>query len=177
VDAPGRLYWDLRPHHRYPTIEFRAADVTPRLEDAVAAAALARTVVAGIVTGALCEPRLPGSVAQSLLGENGWRAARDGTDAVLVDVFAPEPRTVPVRDAVLGVARRLRPVAAALGDAASLDALEEVFDRGCAAKRMRAVAEEQGGDLAALARWIADETVLGLGMDRRSEQRLETTTP
>ena len=37
VDAPGRIYWDLRPHHRYPTVEFRAADVTPRLEDAVAA--------------------------------------------------------------------------------------------------------------------------------------------
>jgi carboxylate-amine ligase len=177
VDAPGRLYWDLRPHHRYPTIEFRATDVTPRLEDAVAAAALARAVVAGIVTGVLREPDLPGAVAQPLLGENGWRAARDGTDAVLVDVFAREPRTVPVREAVLDAARRLRPVAAALGDAAALDALEEVFDRGCAAKRMRAVADEAGGDLAALARWTADETVLGLGMDRRSEQRLETITP
>ena len=42
IDAPGRLYWELRPHHRYPTLEFRVCDVTPRLEDVVAAAALAR---------------------------------------------------------------------------------------------------------------------------------------
>ena len=176
LDGPGRLYWDLRPHHRYPTVEFRAADVTPRLEDAVAAAALARAVVAGVVEGVLREPALPGAVAQALLGENSWRAARDGTDAVFVDVFAAEPRTVPARDAVLGVAEALRPLAAALGDGEALDALGALFERGCAARRMRETAAGMDGDLRRLARWTADETVLGLGMDRRNEQRPEETT-
>jgi len=177
LDGPGRLYWDLRPHHRYPTVEFRAADVTPRLEDAVAAAALARAVVAGVVRGVLREPALPASIAQALLGENAWRAARDGTDAVFVDLFAPEPRTVPAREAVLGLAERLRPLAAELGDAESLDALAGVFERGCAARRMREAAAAMDGDLRRLALWAADETVLGLGMDRRNEQRLEEKTP
>jgi carboxylate-amine ligase len=176
LDGPGRLYWDLRPHHRYPTIEFRAADVTPRLEDAVAAAALARAVVAGVVEGVLREPALPGAVAQALLGENSWRAARDGTDAVFVDVFAREPRTVSARDAVLGLAERLRPLAAELGDGESLDGLGALFERGCAARRMREAAAAMDGDLRRLALWAADETVLGLGMDRRTEQRLEETT-
>jgi carboxylate-amine ligase len=177
LDGPGRLYWDLRPHHRYPTVEFRAADVTPRLEDAVAAAALARAVVAGVVEGVLREPPLPGAVAQALLGENSWRAARDGTDAVFVDLFAPEPRTVPARDAVLELAERLRPLAVELGDGESLDTLAPLFERGCAARRMREAAAAMDGDLARLALWTADETVLGLGMDRRNEQRLEETTP
>jgi carboxylate-amine ligase len=176
LDGPGRLYWDLRPHHRYPTVEFRAADVTPRLEDAVAAAALARAVVAGVVEGVLREPPLPGAVAQALLGENSWRAARDGTDAVFVDLFAREPRTVPAREAVLELAERLRPLAAELGDGGSLDMLAPLFERGCAARRMREAAAAMGGDLARLALWTADETVLGLGMDRRNEQRLEETT-
>ncbi len=176
VDTPARIYWDLRPHHRYPTLEFRAADVTPRLEDAVAIAALARAVVAGIAAGVIGEPALPGSLAQPLLGENSWRAARDGTEAEFVDVFAAAPRTVSARDAVLGLAERLRPLARELGDAESLDALEEVFERGCAAARMRRAAAELGGDLRRLALWAADETVLGLGMDRRGEQRLEETT-
>lgn len=176
VDTPGRIYWDLRPHHRYPTVEFRASDVTPRLEDAVAGAALARAVVAGIAAGVLEEPRLPSSVAQPLLGENSWRAARDGTDAELVDVFADTPRTIPVREAVLGLAAKLGPLASELGDGDSLAALEEVFDRGCAAVRMRRAMDELGGDLRRLSLWAADETVLGLGMDRRNEQRLEETT-
>jgi carboxylate-amine ligase len=177
VDAPGRLYWDLRPHHAYPTIEFRAADVTPRLEDAVATAALARAVVAGVASGVLAEPSLPGPVAQPLLGENSWRAARDGTDAEFVDVFAAEPRTVPAREAVLGTAERLMPIARALGDEESLAALEGLFERGGAAVRMRRAFEgELERDLRRLALWTADETVLGLGMDRRGEQRLEEST-
>jgi carboxylate-amine ligase len=176
VDAPGRIYWDLRPHHKYPTVEFRAADVMPRLEDAVAGAALARAVVAGVAAGILREPELPAAVAQPLLGENSWRAARDGTGADFVDLWAAEPRTVAARDAVLGLAERLRPLAVELGDGESLDALEGLFERGCAAVRMRRAAEEMGGDLRRLALWAADETVLGLGMDRRGEQRLEETT-
>jgi carboxylate-amine ligase len=176
IDAPGRLYWDLRPHHRYPTIEFRAQDVTPRLEDAIAAAALARAVVAGVAEGILGEPALPSAVAQPLLGENAWRASRDGTEAVFVDAFAPEPRTIAARDAVGELAERLRPLAAELGDAGALDGVGEVFERGCAAVRMRGVAREAGGDLRRVTAWTADETLLGLGLDRRSEQRLQETT-
>ena len=177
VDDPGRLYWELRPHHRYPTVEFRVMDATPRMEDAVAAAALARALVAGIVEGAVAEPALPPAILQPLLGENAWRAARDGTDAVFVDVHADAPRTLPARDAVLRLARTLRPIADALGDAEALDALEGVFERGCAAKRMRAVADEGDGAEGALERvveWAADETVLGAGVDRRASQRTGT---
>ena len=173
VDSPGRLYWELRAHHRYPTVEFRVADSTPRLDDAVASAALARAIVAGVAEGVLREPELPGAVVQPLLGENAWRASRDGTDAVFVDLWAREPATVSAKDAVLGLAERLRPLAAALGDADALDMLPGLFERGCAAVRMREVAREADGDLARVALWTADETVLGAGMDRRAEQRVE----
>jgi carboxylate-amine ligase len=175
VDAPGRVYWDLRPHHRYPTIELRVMDVTPRLDDAVAAAAFARALVAGVAEGIVREPDLPGAVLQPLLGENAWRAARHGTEAVFVDVHAGEPRTIAARDAVLEMAERLAPLARALGDGDALDGVEALFERGCAAARIRARAEELEGDLGRLALWLADETVLGAGMDRRASQRSEQT--
>jgi carboxylate-amine ligase len=174
IDAPGRLYWDLRPHHRYPTVEFRVTDVTPRLDDAVAAAALARAIVAGVVEGVLVEPDLPAAVVQALLGENAWRASRDGTDAEMVDLWSAVPRAEPAREAVSRLADRLLPLAERLGDAEDLARLEGVLERGSVAHTLRRVARESGGDLKELVRWIADETVLGVGLDRRTLQRAET---
>lgn len=171
IDAPGRIYWDLRPHHLYPTLEFRVADVTPRLSDAVATAALARAIVAAAAEGILREPDIPESLLHPLLGENAWRAARDGLEAELVDLTADAPRTIGVRDAIVRLAEVVEPVAAALGDREAMAELPEVLERGSAATRIRREAERSGGDLGKLALWLARETTLGVGLDRRTEQR------
>lgn len=169
IDAPGRLYWDVRAHHVYPTVEFRIADTTPRLEDAVAIAALARAMVAAAVRGILREPRHPEALVHALLVENGWRAARYGVDAELIALDGDPPAAVPAREAIGALAERLAPVADGLGDADALDALGRLLERGEAAGRLRR--RSDAGDLPALVRWLADETVLGLGIDRRAEQR------
>lgn len=174
IDAPGRLYWDLRPHHRYPTVEFRVTDVTPRLGDAVAAAALARAIVAGVLDGTLVEPELPGVVAQALLGENAWRASRDGTGAEMVDLWGAGPRVEPAREAIARLADRLSTHAERLGDATEFGNLARVLETGSVAHEMRRRVEKSGGDLKVLVRWAADETVLGAGLDRRTFQREET---
>ncbi|HEX2187243.1 MAG TPA: 2-amino-4-hydroxy-6-hydroxymethyldihydropteridine diphosphokinase [Longimicrobiaceae bacterium] len=171
IDAPGRVYWDVRPHHQYPTLEYRVADVTPRVEDAVAAAALARAVTAGAVEGVLREPELPDAVLGPLLRENAWRASRDGLGAELVVVEDERVEVVPAREALLRLAERLAPVAERLGDGDVLAGLPAVLERGDAAARIRARAEQAGGDLRQVVRWLADETVLGVGLDRRTEQR------
>lgn len=171
IDTAGRLYWDLRPHHQYPTVEFRVADVTPRLEDAVLAAALARAIVAGVVEGVLREPDLPEAILQALLSDNAWRAARDGLEAELVDPCADRPRVVPVREALLTLAEHLAPLVRELGDEEVMAALPAILERGEAAGRMRHQHERLGGDLAKLVQWLAAEAVVGLGLDRRAEQR------
>ncbi|HEX8430176.1 MAG TPA: hypothetical protein VF625_02770, partial [Longimicrobium sp.] len=150
-------------------------DVTPRLDDAVAAAALARAIVAAVVDGTLVEPTLSPPVVQALLGENSWRASRDGTDAELVDLWSPAPRAESARAAIERLVDRVWPHAERLGDAAELERIAALLDRGSAAHTMRRVAGENGGDLKELVRWIADETVLGVGLDRRTLQRAETT--
>ncbi|CAN5413664.1 carboxylate-amine ligase [soil metagenome] len=171
IDATGRLYWDMRPHHTYPTLELRVADVTPRLEDAVVAAALVRVVVVGAIEGVLREPELPTSLLQTLLADNAWYAARDGLEAEFVDLTAATPRTLPAREALLGLAEQLAPLAQVLGDGEVLAGLPAVLERGGAAARIRAQHQRHGGDIPALMRWLADEALLGLGLDRRREQR------
>jgi len=174
IDAPGRVYWEIRPHHRYPTLEFRVADVTPRIEDAVTTAALARAITAGAAQGVLREPDLPEAIVGPLLRENAWRASRDGLGAEMVDFSSGEPATVPVREALVRLADTLAPVAERLGDADTLAELPALLERGDAALRIRAQAKKLGGDLQELVRWMADETILGVGMDRRTEQREAT---
>lgn len=171
IDAPGRLYWELRPHSEYPTLEFRSADVTPRLEDAVAIAALARALVLAAAEGELPEPDLPDSFVLPFLVENAWRASRDGIDAELVDLSGANPQAVPARAAIAELLRRLEPVLRATGDEDAAEVVEGLLRRGTAADRIRARKAETGEELSDLVRWLADETVLGLGMDRRAEQR------
>ena len=152
IDAAGRLYWDIRPHHEYATVEFRVADVTPRLDDAVAIAALARALVAGIVEGEIADSDLPEPIVQTLLSDNAWRAARWGPDAEIVDI-ASDARRLRVRDAVLELAERLEGVAVRLGDADAFRLIPELLQRGGAARRMREAYENSGEDWSELVRW------------------------
>lgn len=171
IDGPGRLYWDVRPHHEYPTLEFRVADVTLRLQDAVVAAALARSVVAAAAEGQLSEPPLPDSVLHPILGDSIYRAARDGLDAEIMEFPDGEPRVVPLRTALPNLREAVEPIAAALGDSEAWAMLPAALERGGAAQRIREQHREFGGDMQRLALWMAGETVLGTGLDRRGEQR------
>lgn len=174
IDAPGRLYWEMRPHHAYPTIEVRVTDCTPRLDDAVAVAALTRAIVAGAAEGLLPDTPLPEPFLQTLLSDNGWRASRHGTRAELADLESADPRTISATAWVERLAERLEGVAAALGDGDEFARLPELLARGCAADAIRARAERVGNGKP-LALWLADETVAGAGMDRRRRLRLEET--
>ncbi|CAN5203396.1 carboxylate-amine ligase [soil metagenome] len=172
LDSPGRLYWAIRPHHRFPTIEFRVCDVTPRVEDAALIATLARALVASIVSGTIREPDLPESHRWVLLDENLWRAARDGLAARWAELDGSRPREIDAAESLRRLADRLAPTAEELGDGEILARLPETLKRGDAAARIRARAREVGTDAPALVDWLATETTLGLGLDRRSEQRV-----
>lgn len=169
IDAPGRIYWELRAHHQYPTLEFRVADVTPRVDDAVCIAVLTRALVVATVRGMVAEPPMSEPILRTLLVENGWRASRDGLRAELIDLEQAALPVLPAAEAVFRLAERLAPLAEELGDEEALQCLPELLERGDAAARIRERRAE--GEWAEVVRWLADETVLGLGMDRRTEQR------
>lgn len=165
------LYWSVRPHPTYPTLEFRATDVCPRAEDAVAIAALTRALTCAAAEGTVSDaaPTLPESQMDEILAANEWRATRHGLEATLIDPMSPGGAT-PVRSAVRRLVDRVMRTAEELGDAHELARVEALLERGCGADRMRRVFRECNG-FVPLVRWLAAETLLGTGLDQRQAQR------
>jgi glutamate---cysteine ligase / carboxylate-amine ligase len=170
IDGPGRIYWAVRPHHLYPTLEFRVADVTPRIADAVAIATLLRALTYAGAAGLLHDDEAEEAVVLPFMSENLWLAARDGIDAELVFHTPVGPRVMPVRERLAELTECVRAVADDADDAVGWAALETLAGRGGAANQIRTRLEE-GADERQLMSWLADETLLGAGLDRRTETR------
>jgi glutamate---cysteine ligase / carboxylate-amine ligase len=166
------VYWLIRRHPEYPTVEFRMCDVCTRVEDAAAIAGLARVLVAAAAEDGLAEPApadwTPEAV-DAALSDDCWRAARHGLDACLVTAGG-DGAGVPVRDALLRLLDGVQRTADALGEDDVPAAIETILRRGTAADRARAFNRECA-DLRLLVAWLQAETMLGVGMDRRRAQR------
>jgi carboxylate-amine ligase len=80
----SKIWWDVRPHHKFPTLEFRVCDVCTRVDEAVCIAAILQAVVAKLWK--LRRDNMTFRVyPQTLIEENKWRAARFGLDGKLID--------------------------------------------------------------------------------------------
>jgi glutamate---cysteine ligase / carboxylate-amine ligase len=172
VQDDRTLYWSLRPHPVYPTLEFRVADVCPRLEDAVAIAALVRALVATAADGELSVPWREGAprpLDEVLLRSSEWLAARYGLAAQILPM-EPGAAPVPVAAAIRGLVERVRARAEAMGDGEALAGVEQLLRRGNGADRLRREYREAGGMLPVM-HWLIAETMLGTGLDRRAGQR------
>lgn len=167
------LYWSVRPSARYPTVEIRAPDACPTIDDAVGIAALVRALVRrAAVTPEKKRRRFSpfsASLDDVLLDTNEWRVARYGLDATLLDPSAREEAVV-ARVAVRRLLRELRPFAEEGGDADALDHVRTILRRGNASDRMRSLARS-GHSIGDIMDWLQGETRLGVGLDRRHAQR------
>lgn len=169
---PWNLYWSMRPHPKYPTVEFRVMDVCPSLRDAAAVTAFARALVHAAATGVITDDapsHVSASLEQELLRVNEWRVARDGLDGRLIDTQTGSGH-VPVRDAIRATLDRISRSAEQLGDMATLAHVERILERGNAAERMRVIHRE-GASLRGLVDWLVSESMVGTGLDRRGTQR------
>lgn len=156
IDAPARLYWDLRPSARYPTLELRIADVPQTVEESVTVAGLFRALVVEAVADDAAGLPIP-SVRPELLRAALWRAARYGLEGDLLDVRAPASR--PAREVVADLLVRLRPHLDALGDTERVGAgVGRVLAEGTGAERQRA-AHARRGSLDDVTEAIARATV------------------
>jgi carboxylate-amine ligase len=152
------IWWDLRPHPRLGTIEFRICDAQTRMETVALLTALVQSLVATLAEE--WERGGPPPVQPiTLVAENKWRAARDGLDAVLIDLEHDTERPAP--EALRALAARCEPAAARLGCAGELARLEDVLARGSGADEQMRVYEETDS-LLAVAQWLSAETVRDL---------------
>ena len=133
------IWWDVRPHYNFGTIEVRVCDMPGNLDDVLAIAALIHCLVKAlsdeIDRGTYQHDHHPMVVRQ-----NKWRAARYGLDAALVDSFTYELASA--RDEVRSLVERLRPVALELGAAPYLDRAAELASGPTWADRQLALLEQ-----------------------------------
>jgi carboxylate-amine ligase len=145
ISSIREVWWDLRPHPDFGTIEFRMCDAAPSVRETVALAALAQTLVAW------CDEladagALPVPAREWTVRENRWLAARFGIDAELI-VEHPEsgdPERLPIRELVLDLITQLTPTAARLGTTEQLHDVATILEVGTGASRQRAVVEAGG---------------------------------
>jgi carboxylate-amine ligase len=158
----SRIWWDLRPSVRYPTLETRVMDCCTTLEDALSLAALNQCLLR--MLWRLRRANQRGRMySHLLLGENRWRAMRYSHDAGLLDLG--QQRIVPYSELLEELIALVREDAEALGCVAEIDRLREILARGTSAHRQLAVYDEaiRGGAaeaeaLRAVVDWLVEET-------------------
>jgi glutamate---cysteine ligase / carboxylate-amine ligase len=172
------LYWTIRRHPEYPTLEFRMCDVCPSIADAIAIAACARTIVAAAAEGVLRDDErgpLSPEAYDAVLSDDVWRAARYGL-AARFGTPGHRGTAVSARAAIMRLLETVEPVACAIGETANMAGVCRILERGTGADRLRDV-HAGGGDMRAVVQWLARETVTGVGMDRRATQRSDAVAP
>jgi carboxylate-amine ligase len=144
IESVREVWWDVRPHPEFGTVELRVCDGLPTLEEIGAVAALTQCLVQQFDTQLDRGYTLP-TPAEWVLRENKWRAVRYGLDA---DIVTDEQgRVRPVREALGELVEELMPVARRLGCEAELADVRRVLAAGASYQRQRAVAAANHGDL------------------------------
>nr|WP_218901986.1 glutamate--cysteine ligase [Streptomonospora nanhaiensis] len=141
ISSIKEVWWDVRPHPDFGTVEIRMFDGIPTLREVGMAAALSQSLVRLFDQQLDRGYGLP-SPPSWVVNDNKWRATRYGLDArVITD---DRGSTVPLRDDLYELLRELRPVAARLGCAEDLDVAAEILDKGASYERQRAVIADGG---------------------------------
>lgn len=133
------VWWDVRPHPDFGTVELRMCDAIPTLDETLALAALAQSLVAH--TQAEAEAGHPTAQRREwVLRENKWLAARHGLDALLI--VDDDGTRMAARDAVVALVDRLRPTAVELRCADELDDVLAIVEHGPGYLRQRRMVAE-----------------------------------
>jgi carboxylate-amine ligase len=158
IDNAKKIWWDLRPHPFFGTLEFRICDIPMRAEETVALAALMQAVVAKVykLYAVNMGFRL---YRRALIMENKWRASRYGTEGKLID-FGRQIE-LPARDLIQELLEFVDDVLDELGSREEIAGIGKLLERGTGAERQLRVFEKTG-DLKAVVDYIIQETEAGL---------------
>ncbi|HEY3132792.1 MAG TPA: carboxylate-amine ligase [Acidobacteriota bacterium] len=158
VDDGKKIWWDLRPHPYFETLEFRVCDIPTRPQETVALAALAQAIVAKL--DKLIDSNLGFRLYRgALINENKWRAIRYGLDGKLID-FGKQ-KEVPARDLMLELLEFVSEEMEELGSQKEREVILEVLEGGTGADRQLAVFEKTGS-LKAVTDFLCDQTLAGI---------------
>ena len=161
IDNAKKIWWDIRPHPSFSTLEFRVCDIPMRADETIALAALIQCTVAKLYKLFSMNQgfRL---YRRALIMENKWRAVRYGLDGKLID-FGKRVK-VPMRDLMLEYLALIDDVVDEMGCRRELDYIHTMLERGAGADRQLKVWRETR-DLTKVVDYMISETEAGLFED------------
>jgi len=159
IDNGRKIWWDLRPHPIFPTLEFRICDLPAKVDEVIAVAALFQAVVAKLYK--LLRQNMGFRLyRRMLIEENKWRAVRYGLDGKLLDLG--NQAEVPVRSLILELLDFVDDVVDDLGSRAELEYIHTILKEGTSADRQLRIFHETNGDLHAVVDNLIQETLQGV---------------
>jgi carboxylate-amine ligase len=156
INTIREIWWDVRPHHNFGTVEVRVCDMPGNLADTLAIAALVQCLVKSL------SDEIDGGTYQHdchpmMVQQNKWRATRFGNQARLVDTFTYDVASV--AHTVERLVAQLRPVAEELRCAAYLDQCVEMAGRPSAAQRQLDLLAESNDPREMVRRLVSESRV------------------
>jgi carboxylate-amine ligase len=158
IDNGKKLWWDLRPHPFFNTLEFRVCDMPATADETIALAALFQALVAKLYKLRMQNMGFR-MYSRALIEENKWRAARYGLDGKLID-FGKQ-KEVYMRDLTVELLDFVDDVVDSLGSREELQTIRRICEMGTGADRQIAV-YKQTGSTRAVVDWLCDETLRGI---------------
>jgi len=154
IDTGKKIWWDVRPHPTFGTLEFRMFDVPTRVEETVALAALTQAIV--VKLHRLYTRNIGWRVyRRALIEENKWRAARYGIEGKLLDLG--KEVEVPMKELVSELLEFVDDVVDDLGSRGAVEYVHTILNEGTSADRQLRVFEKTG-DLKDVVRHLVMET-------------------
>jgi glutamate---cysteine ligase / carboxylate-amine ligase len=159
IDNAKKIWWDVRPHPLFNTVEIRICDIPMRVDETLAIAALIQATAVKLFR-LLARNLSWRPYSRALLMENKWRAVRYGLDGMLIDFGREEE--VPERALILEYLDFVDDVVDELGSREQIDGIRWILDHGTGADRQLKVFRESGGDFKKVVAHMVEETRQGL---------------
>ncbi|MDQ4075995.1 MAG: carboxylate-amine ligase [Chloroflexota bacterium] len=157
IPNASKIWWDARPHHQYPTIEFRIPDLCTTIDEALCLAAIFQALVLKFwkmrknnTTFRVYSP--------ALIDENKWRAVRYGIDGKLIDFGRQEE--LPARQLIHELVEFIDDVVDELGSRDDVEYAYKILEMGTSADRQLHV-YRQTGTVEAVVDHLVEETIKG----------------
>jgi len=158
IDEPKKIWWDIRPHPKFNTLEFRVCDMPSRVDETIALAALFQAIICKLTR--LRAKNLGFRTYQrALLSENRWRAMRFGLNGSLIDFG--KGVEVPMRELAMELLEFIDDVVDDLGSRHALTAIHDILRDGTGADRQLDVFTRTG-DPKAVVDYLVEETLRGV---------------
>lgn len=159
IDNGKKIWWDIRPHPFFDTIEIRICDIPTRVDESLAVAALIQATAKTLYDLYRRNMQFKG-YSRALIEENKFLAARYGLTGQLIDFSKKQKINTP--DLILELLRFVDNAVEELDSRHEINTIYKILEHGTSARKQLDVYHKTGGDIKAVVDFLIRETLHGL---------------